>query len=54
MPEQSEWHIHVHGVKTPNQYKTCEACNYDRHTCPGCGEWLYHGKGVCGPCGEEE
>lgn len=53
VPEQSEWHIYVHGVKTPGQYATCEDCNYDKHTCPGCGEWLYHGKGACGPCEEE-
>lgn len=48
VPEQSEWHIHVHGekVKCPLD---CDGV----HTCPGCGDWLYHGKGACGPCVEE-
>lgn len=23
-------------------YHCCDACNYDRHTCPGCGTPLTH------------
>lgn len=53
VPEQSEWHIHVHGVAVESQWQTCGTCDIDDHTCPGCGQWLYHGKGVCGPCAED-
>jgi hypothetical protein len=31
-------------------YECCDLCNYDRHVCPGCGEPLSHGVGVCSPC----
>lgn len=55
VPEQSEWHIFVHGKKEPSQYETCSTCDYDSHTCHFCGEWLYHSKGgACGPCAEED
>jgi hypothetical protein len=27
---------------------SCNECNYDRHTCPGCGEPIGHGDGDCG------
>lgn len=23
-------------------YQCCDRCNYDRHTCPGCGDNLTH------------
>lgn len=26
----------------PHTWEICEACNYDRHVCMGCGEWLDH------------
>lgn len=28
----------------------CERCNYDTHTCPGCGDNLRHGVEVCVDC----
>lgn len=31
-------------------WKCCPQCNYDRHICPGCGEHLAHGVGVCADC----
>jgi hypothetical protein len=32
---------------------TCDECNYDRHTCPGCGASVPHmGSGVCAECTE--
>lgn len=40
----------VHGPYTEKQWGDCNFCNYDTHACPGCGEWLYHGTKVCGPC----
>lgn len=40
----------VHGPETERDWENCSDCNYDRHACPGCGEWLYHGTGVCGVC----
>ena len=29
---------------------SCEACNYDRHLCPGCGVGVPHGKDCCRRC----
>lgn len=30
---------------------TCNDCNHDTHTCPGCGTWVPHaGSGVCPGC----
>lgn len=35
----------------PRPFLTCEYCNYDKHTCPGCGESLTHrGPKVCAEC----
>jgi hypothetical protein len=28
----------------------CDKCNYDRHTCPGCGTNISHGDGCCAEC----
>ncbi len=44
---EHEW---IHGPKTERQSETCPYCDYDEHVCGGCGEWLYHGTHVCGPC----
>jgi len=30
----------------------CDDCNYDRNTCPGCGENIGHGDGCCTECRE--
>jgi hypothetical protein len=43
----------VHGTARGSFPSECPRCNYDRHNCPGCGEWLYHGTEVCGPCRKE-
>ncbi|WNY15113.1 hypothetical protein SEA_MACGULLY_8 [Rhodococcus phage MacGully] len=51
---QTEEHRYLHGPDTPPEPPlNCERCDYDRHECPGCGEWLYHGTEVCGPCRRE-
>jgi hypothetical protein len=34
----------------PKPYLRCDRCNYDTHTCPGCGGGLQHGVAVCSPC----
>lgn len=31
------WHEREGGC-----YRCCDQCNYDTHTCPGCGENLMH------------
>lgn len=31
----------------------CARCDYDDHTCPGCGEPLRHGVGACAECKRE-
>lgn len=33
-------------------WRDCDRCNYDLHTCPGCGENLPHGIDVCDVCRE--
>jgi hypothetical protein len=30
----------------------CDACNYDRHLCYGCGDNVPHGHGACPECDE--
>ena len=27
--------------------ETCDACNYDRHTCPCCGDSMTHDRQLC-------
>jgi hypothetical protein len=34
----------------PPYPKTCEACNHDQHTCPGCGHGIFHGETACADC----
>lgn len=34
-------------------HKCCGSCNFDVHRCPGCGEHLPHGVGVCVDCSDE-
>lgn len=46
-------HVFLHGPRTKSDPENCEKCNYDDHTCPGCGEWLHHGTGACGPCNRD-
>jgi hypothetical protein len=41
-----------------NTWKCCESCNYDNHTCPGCGDPIGHlgasdCYGKCKACGED-
>lgn len=43
---------YVHGPVTERR-SDCLECDIDRHSCPGCGEWLHHGTDVCGPCADE-
>lgn len=43
----------IHGPDQGSFPNTCDRCNYDSHTCPGCGEWLHHGTVVCGRCKRE-
>lgn len=31
-------------------YKCCDRCNYDTHTCPGCGIDVNHGTVCCEDC----
>lgn len=31
-------------------YHCCQACDYVKHECPGCGEALEHGEFSCGDC----
>ena len=31
-------------------YWDCNDCNYDLHTCGGCGEYVGHGKYACEEC----
>ena len=50
---QTAEHRDLHGPYHPSEYMTCPRCNYVRHSCPGCGEYLYHGTEVCGPCSRE-
>ena len=42
----------VHGEPT-ERVDDCPECNYDRHWCPGCGDWLYHGTTCCLQCEQE-
>ena len=37
----------------PGDPNYCPRCDYDTHTCPGCGEPLKHGTEVCAPCLKE-
>jgi len=32
---------------------TCQKCDYDLHTCPGCGEPVRHGRVACNDCDNE-
>lgn len=34
-------------------YLICERCNHNDHRCPGCGDDLPHGTGVCTDCKRE-
>jgi hypothetical protein len=34
-------------------YRCCDHCNYDRHSCPGCGADLKHGIEMCADCHRE-
>lgn len=34
-------------------WKCCDRCNYDVHTCGGCGEPLQHGQSACETCERE-
>lgn len=34
----------------PSSKYYCAYCNYNRHVCPGCGEWLSHEVDVCDQC----
>lgn len=34
-------------------WRDCDRCNYDMHTCPGCGASLAHGIEECDACKEE-
>ena len=43
----------VHGPETPSVPLECWRCNYAKRTCPGCGEWLYHGTDCCLRCAQE-
>ena len=36
------------------RYECCGACNHARHLCPGCGEWVGHGRSVCDACSGSE
>lgn len=45
-------HRDLHGPFHPG-LEGCQRCEADRHLCPGCGEWLYHGTNSCGPCRRE-
>lgn len=44
---------YLHGPDLGHFPETCDRCNFDTHTCPGCGEWLNHGTLVCGRCSDE-
>jgi len=50
MAAPEDEHEFVHGPRTESEWETCSRCNYDMHRCGGCGEWLYHGTNICGPC----
>lgn len=34
-------------------WRDCDRCNYDMHTCPGCGTSLPHGMEACEDCRKE-
>jgi len=38
---------HAANLFAVRRLTTCDRCNYDVHTCPGCGEPLPHGMEVC-------
>jgi hypothetical protein len=42
----------VHGPKH-DRVAFCPECNVDRHTCPGCGDWVYHGTVCCLQCKQD-
>jgi hypothetical protein len=35
-------------------WAVCERCNYDTHSCPGCGTGLPHGQEVCHGCSTDD
>lgn len=47
---EAERRTYLHGPQVDSQWRTCDDCNYDRHRCGGCGEWLFHGTFACGSC----
>lgn len=39
--------------RDPSFDPECPRCDTDTHRCPGCGQYLHHGQGVCTACRTE-